>query len=422
MKTNIHLGDCLSVMRSMPDNSVDLIYLDPPFFTQKQQKLRTRDRTREFSFDDTWGSISQYAEFLHTRIREMRRLLKSTGSIFFHCDKTASHIARLVLDDIFSSSHFRSEIIWHYRRWSNTARNLLPAHQTLLFYTKTKDYKFNQIMTEYSASTNIDQILQKRCRDTHNKSIYERDSRGEIVFNGGKKGVPLSDVWEIPFLNPKAKERTGYPTQKPVLLLERIIQLCTDLGDVVLDPFCGSGTTLVAAKLLQRNYMGIDSSSDAIALTTKRLDTPMKSRSTLLELGRQSYETASDYAFSFLKNVDCVPVHRNSGIDAILRQTYRGGPVPVRVQRPQETVHQAASALWKSAKTKQANLMIVISTGDQPDLGFSLQFPPGLVVVESVPYAIDKILSEEHTSFEENAILQQAPCTQTARSRADNNQ
>ncbi len=163
-----------------------------------------------------------------------------------------------LLDEVFGSENFRSEIIWHYRRWSNSQRGLLPAHQTILYYSKTDTYTFNEKLTEYSLATNVDQILQRRSRDDSNKSVYDRDENGNVVSNGPKRGVPLSDVWDIPFLNPKAKERTGYPTQKPLLLLERIISLATNEGDCVLDPFCGSGTTLVAAQSLNRTAMGVD--------------------------------------------------------------------------------------------------------------------------------------------------------------------
>ncbi|MEW6733638.1 MAG: site-specific DNA-methyltransferase, partial [Acidobacteriota bacterium] len=270
MSLQIFLADCLDIVREFHSNTIDLIYIDPPFFTQKIHKLGTRDRKKQFSFSDLWSSSSEYAEFLFTRLKEFYRLLKPTGSIFFHCDHNASHIARLLLDEVLGRDMFRAEIIWYYRRWSNSQRTLLPSHQNIYFYSKSVDYKFHEILQEYSASTNVDQILQKRKRDKSGKAIYARDENGDPINNGYKKGVPLSDVWDIPLLNPKAKERVGYPTQKPILLLERIIQIATDAGDLVLDPFCGSGTTLVAAQLLNRNSIGIDISSEAIEITRSR--------------------------------------------------------------------------------------------------------------------------------------------------------
>ena len=187
------------------------------------------------------------------------------------------------MDEIFGSDYFQSEIIWTFKRWSNSKIGLLPAHQNIFFYSKTSNFKFNKIFTDYSYTTNIDQILQNRKRDEFGKSVYDNDENGDIKLNLEKKGVPLSDVWDIPFLNPKANERVGYPTQKPVILLKKIIELVTSEGDLVVDPFCGSGTTLVAAKLLNRNFIGIDISEDAVELANNRVANPMETRSNLLK-------------------------------------------------------------------------------------------------------------------------------------------
>lgn len=248
------LNDCLKTMKMMKDESVDVIYLDPPFFTQRKQTGRLKNSEKILEFNDSWKSIDEYMEFMKARLVEMRRVLKKTGSIFLHCDKTASHYLRVLLDQVFGMDKFQSEIIWAYRRWSNSKKGLLNAHQNIYFYSKTNNFKFNTLYTDYSATTNIDQILQQRERDKNGKCVYKKDKNGNIVSEREKKGVPLSDIWEIPFLNPKAKERVGYPTQKPILLIERIIKISSDEGDVILDPFCGSGTTLVAAELLKRNY------------------------------------------------------------------------------------------------------------------------------------------------------------------------
>jgi site-specific DNA-methyltransferase (adenine-specific) len=229
------LGDSLETMKKISTESIDLVYLDPPFFTNRHHSAITRDRTKKFSFSDVWNDLSEYADFMEIRLKEVHRVLKNSGSVFVHCDKSANFLLRLLLDNTFGVDQFRSEIIWTYRRWSNSAKGLMPAHQTILFYSKTGNFKFNRIYCAYSETTNVDQILQLRIRDSHGVSAYATDQKGEIIYCDEKKGVPLSDVWEIPFLNPKAKERTGYPTQKPILLLERIIELATDPGDVVLE-------------------------------------------------------------------------------------------------------------------------------------------------------------------------------------------
>ena len=311
MKAELFQGDCIDIIRELSADSINLVYLDPPFFTRKTHRLLTRDRKRAFSFDDVWSSQSEYAGFLHDRLKEIKRVLHPAGSIFFHCDRNATHIVRFLLDELFGAGNFRSEIIWHYRRWSNSQENLLPAHQTIFYYTKSDSYTFNTVYRDYSAATNVDQILQRRKRDAHGKSVYDRDENGDFIPGGSKKGVPLSDVWHIPYLNPKAKERVGYPTQKPVLLLERIIRLASNENDLILDPFCGSGTTLVAATLLNRRSIGIDISSDAIEISQRRLAKPVRSESNLLKSGRDAYRTADQEALALLKGLDIVPVQRN---------------------------------------------------------------------------------------------------------------
>jgi len=355
-------GDCLDQMRTIQECSIDLIYLDPPFFTERKHKLTNRERTKEFSFDDTWGSGKGYAEFLKERIVIMKTLLKQEGSIFVHCDKSGEHIIRAILDSVFGSDNFQSEIIWSYKRWSNSKKGLLPSHQNIYFYSKSKDFKFNSIYTSYSETTNIDQILQRRTRDEHNKSIYDKDVDGNFKHGDVKKGVPLSDVWDIPYLNPKAKERVGYPTQKPLLLLEQIIKLVTNEGDVVLDPFCGSGTTCVAAKLLGRQYIGIDQSNEAVELSNSRIGNPIKTESNLMKNGRNSYLNADQIALSLLSGIDFNPVQRNKGIDAILVEQFDNTPILVRVQKDNEPLEEAASLLAKAMKTKKSKKSFLIQT------------------------------------------------------------
>ncbi|MYA47996.1 MAG: site-specific DNA-methyltransferase [Rhodothermaceae bacterium] len=355
-------GDCLTELNKVEHESIDLIYIDPPFFTQTVHRLATRDGEKNYLFADIWKSEHEYANYIFQRLCKLQGKLKSTGSVFFHCDKSASHIIRLMLDCVFGAENFQSEIIWHFRRWSNTKRGLLNSHQTIYFYSKGTDFKFFPKYQSYSASTNIDQIMQKRSRDHRDKSVYARGEDGEVISNGTKKGVPLNDVWEIPFLNPKAKERVGYPTQKPVLLLKRIIELVTESGDTVLDPFCGSGTTLVAAKMLDRNAVGIDIAHEAVELAKQRLATPVISHSALLEKGRTSYETHDSEAGAYLQGIEYIPVQRNKGIDGLLKYDIQGIPVFIRVQRGSETQEEAAEALRKASQGKGKCLGIVVAT------------------------------------------------------------
>lgn len=359
---SVILGDSLDELKNINDNSIDLIYLDPPFFTQKTQKSKNKDNTKEYSFTDTWNSIEEYQLYIKLRLIECKRVLKNTGSIFLHCDKIASHYLRVALDEVFGMKNFRSEIIWTYKRWSNSKKGLLNNHQNIYFYSKTKDFKFNTFYTDYSASTNVDQILHDRVRNKDSKSIYKTDGDGKPVIGKKKNGVPLSDVWNIPYLNPKAKERTGYPTQKPILLLEQIIKIATDKGDVVLDPFCGSGTTLVAAKLLDRNYIGIDMSKDAVELTKERLENPIKTNSQLLEKGEDKYLNKSEKELAILNSLNAVVVQRNKGIDGFLKDYYKEKPVSIKIQKETESFEEAKYNLLKSSKSKECILKILIKT------------------------------------------------------------
>ena len=357
-------GDCKTELKKIKSDSIDLIYLDPPFFTQRKQSQKTRDNSKEYSFEDTWDSIKDYTNYIEERLVECKKVLKDSGSIFLHCDKSASHHLRIALDNVFGSNNFQSEIIWTYRRWSNSKKGLLNSHQAIYFYSKTSEFKFNQVFEGYSPSTNIDQIFQKRARDQNGKTKYKSDIEGKCELMEDKKGVPLSDVWDIPYLNPKANERVGYPTQKPILLLEKIIQLVTDVDDIVLDPFCGSGTTLVAAKLLNRKYIGFDISEDAVNLANERIANPIKTDSNLLKNGKDSYLNQSPEVLQILKEIDAMPVQRNKGIDGFLRVNDSTKPIPIKIQRFDETLEKAQQLLVQASSKNGFKTKILIKTNN----------------------------------------------------------
>ena len=356
----LYNDDCINILRKMDKCCIDMIYLDPPFFTQKKQKLSNSNGKR-YEFSDSWESRHTYLEYMRIRLLEMKRVLKETGNLFLHCDTYASHYLKVLLDEIFHEKNFRSEIIWIYKRWSNSQKGLIPNHQTILFYSKSDKFNFNTLYCNYSATTNIDQILQERERNELGKVVYKRDKNGDIINSKEKKGVPMSDVWDIPFLNPKAKERTGYPTQKPIELLERIIKIGSNENDLILDPFCGSGTTLVSAKLLNRNYIGIDINSKAIALTKQRLDTPTKTNSILLKKGIDAYQTKTEKELSILKQFDCDIVQRNNGIDAFLKKHYLDAPVAIKIQKDSESLQEAIVLLNEACRKKKCSFTILIT-------------------------------------------------------------
>lgn len=383
---NIYNMDCLEGMKKLENESIDLIYLDPPFFTQKKQKLTSKIGI-EYFFEDSWHDINEYLEFLKIRFFEMKRILKKDGNIFVHCDKIANHKIRILLEEVFGKDNFRAEIIWSYKRWSNSKKGLLEGHQNIYHFSKSSEFRFNILYQEYSPSTNIDQILQIRERDKKGKSIYKKNQDGDIVYGSNKKGVPLNDVWQIPFLNPKAKERVGYPTQKPIELLENILKIASKEGDIVLDPFLGSGTTAVTAKLLKRNFIGFDINSNAIGLAQLRLKELVKTESKLLKNGLESYENKTENQKKILARFECNIVQRNKGIDAILKEKIDDKLVGIKIQDKNETLKDTENLLQKVMKNKNFIFGIIVKTHD--DL-FQHTVSDNIIIIDDIDYLISR--------------------------------
>lgn len=272
------LGDCLAVLPELAAGSVDLIYLDPPFNTNNRQKTVTA------AYEDAFGTPANYIAYMRPRVQALQRALAPHGSLFFHCDWRTSHHVRVMLDETFagetgdgrrqmesavrlSSSVFRpfvNEIIWHYGLGAARARRqLLTKHDVIFWYANGPDYVFNLIREAPTAA-----MLAKYCHIEEDGQRYMMSYGRRYYLKGGK---PLDDVWRIPAIAPTSGERVGYPTQKPLALLKRIVQLASNPGDCVLDPFCGSGTTLVAAQQAGRKGIGIDANPQAIDIATARL-------------------------------------------------------------------------------------------------------------------------------------------------------
>lgn len=268
MPNTLHNADCLDALSAMSPASVQLIYLDPPFNTNAVR------RTQDAVYDDAFGTPADYIAYMRPRVQQMRRVLAPNGSLFFHCDWRTSHHVRLMLDDIFLPSPlgggvgggggFINEIIWHYGLGASKARRqLLTKHDTIFWYANSPDYTFNLMRAEPTPAM----LAKYRHTDEHGNRYMNSYGR-RYTLKGGK---PLDDVWTIAAIAPTSKERAGYPTQKPLSLLRRIIQLASNEGETVLDPFCGSGTTLVAAQQLHRQWIGIDANPQAIAIAQTRL-------------------------------------------------------------------------------------------------------------------------------------------------------
>jgi site-specific DNA-methyltransferase (adenine-specific) len=296
----LYYGDNLDVLRRyIKDETIDLIYLDPPFKSEQDYNVLfaeqngSRAAAQIKAFEDTWRwdqataksyqetvetgpqSVSQVMQAFYTflggsdmmaylammapRLVELRRRLKPTGSIYLHCDPTASHYLKLLMDAVFGPNRFGNEIVWSYRTGGVSKRTFARKHDTILFYTKSDPYLFN---TQYYKSWQL-----KQYKYTEKYPEYY-DEQKKMWYHL----AVCRDVWEdINPIGTSAKERLGYPTQKPEALLERIIMTSSNEGDVILDPFCGCGTAIVVAEQLKRRWIGIDITHLAVALMKHRL-------------------------------------------------------------------------------------------------------------------------------------------------------
>ena len=287
----IWTGDNLTIMRGMNSQSIDLIYLDPPFNSNADYAAPVGSAAAGAAFRDTWGlddinlawhglikyehpglydmllavrrihgdSMMSYLIYMTPRLMEMHRILKDTGSIYLHCDPTASHYLKLIMDAIYGKENYRNEIVWGYAGGGVPKKDYPRKHDTILRYTKSKDWVFSVERKPYGS------------HGIHGRRATDRGGTRSIELN--PNGTPINDWWEDikPLIN-WSQERTGYPTQKPVALLERIISASSNPGGMVLDPFCGCATACVAAQRLDREWVGIDISDKAAELVELRME------------------------------------------------------------------------------------------------------------------------------------------------------
>jgi DNA modification methylase len=262
---------------STADTRATLVYLDPPFFTGREHTLVERKRTatgierhESEGFDDRWSSLDEYLAVLFDRIVTARELLLPEGCLVLHVDPKTSHYLKILCDEVFGQGAFASEIVWRYRRWPAKTKNFQRVHDVLLRYVRdpAAEPRFQQLYEPLAASTLATWGTRKQRAVTDDSGRRLRSS----TTKEASPGTPLGDVWDIGIIAPVAKERTGYPTQKPEALLERLLEACTCPGDLVVDPYCGSGTTLAVAARLGRRAIGIDQNRRALTLTKRRLE------------------------------------------------------------------------------------------------------------------------------------------------------
>ena len=317
----IWTGDNLKIMRGMNSDCIDLIYLDPPFNSNRVYEAPIGSKAAGAAFRDMWTpsdlderehqylkakslatytvieavkqthgkSMMSYLTFMANRLLEMHRVLKETGTIYLHCDTTAGHYLKVLMDSIFNPGNFRNELVWHYGKMSNSSKNFPANHDTIFRYTKSDKFVFNPIKggeseykTRFSRFLTGNKVLYGRVKHLRDKLISMRCRKvsrelgrdledSDVLYDFDKEFKIQSDVIYVPTIKGNSAERTGYPTQKPLALLKKIILASSNEGDLVFDPFCGCATTLVAASRLRRKWVGCDLSQLTVKLVNDRI-------------------------------------------------------------------------------------------------------------------------------------------------------
>jgi len=295
----IYCGDNLIMLKEIPSGSVDLIYIDPPFNSNRNYEVFWGDTQEKRAFSDRFGDAKAYLDYMRPRIMELYRVLKKTGSFYYHCDWHASHYVKIMLDEVFGFNNFQDEIVW--RRTFNVgsskalAKKFPISTDSIFYYVKSANYTFNTERRRYaeSALKRYDKVDEKGrfmwvpLKTVSEKRLKELRESGEIregkdlkyprykKYFDPVKGPVVDNLWDdigqLPTREKFEAERIGYPTQKPLALLERIINVSSNPGDIVLDAFCGCGTTLAASQKLNRKWIGIDISPTACRVMSQRL-------------------------------------------------------------------------------------------------------------------------------------------------------
>lgn len=334
----IYCGDNLEKLRDLPDGCVDLIYIDPPFNSNRNYEVFWGETKEKRAFEDRHASTQAYIEFMRPRCVELARVLKKTGSFYYHCDWHASHYVKVMLDQIFGESQFQAEIVWKRSSAHSDSQRYGINHDSIFFYTRGRQWTWNKQYTPYDDAYVAQNYRYKdadgrrfRVSDmTANKPggdvSYEwarpngrkvkpykgrywayskekmraMDAAGQIYYRttgmpmlkhylDEMPGVPLQTFWDdIKPVISGSGQRIGFPTQKPLALLDRIIRASSNEGDIVLDAFCGCGTALVAAQSMHRQWIGLDTSPTACRVMAKRLrdDCGLQENEKLWRVGR----------------------------------------------------------------------------------------------------------------------------------------
>jgi DNA modification methylase len=313
----VYCGDNLEQLAKLPDACVDLVYIDPPFNSNRNYEVFWGETKEKRAFEDRHASTQAYIDYMRPRCVQLARVLKKTGSFYYHCDDHASHYVKKMLDEVFGPNNFQSEIIWKRTGARGDGYGWNQVHDTIFFFSGSEDFTFHRQFEEYDEEYlatkyryddgdgrkyRLDNMTSPNPRPNmtyewkgfppppkgwrySRETMTELDAEGRIWYPTDKthrpqlkryldemKGVAMGSVWtDINPVNSQAQERLGYPTQKPLALLERIVNASSNPNDIVLDAFCGCGTALVAAQNLGRQWIGIDISPTACRVMAKRL-------------------------------------------------------------------------------------------------------------------------------------------------------
>lgn len=318
LNRTLYHGENLDFLRGMNSETVDLVATDPPFKKGRDFHATPDSLAAGAKFEDRWSwdddvheewvdqlhddwrgvyevidaakhaagmDMAAFLCWLGVRVIEMHRVLAPTGSLYLHIDHTAHAWTKAMLDAIFGRKQFRNEIVWGYRRWPAKSKHFQRMHDTILRYTRSDTFIWNQQYDQLSPSS-IKQWQGKRRVDVVDTVTGRRHS---VTEDSESQGVPMRDVWELSVVHPASKEHTGYPTQKPLALYERIVKASSNEGDMVLDPFAGCATTPVAAERLGRQWVGMDVWDGAFDVVKQRME---DNRQLLGDIPEIHYSTA----------------------------------------------------------------------------------------------------------------------------------
>jgi DNA modification methylase len=438
------LGDCLEVLKTIENESIDLIYLDPPFFSNRNYEVIWGDDGEIRSFQDRWsGGIDHYISWLKERVEELYRVLKSTGSLFLHCDWHAnSYIRTEILDKIFGYQNFKGEIIWQRHNAHNDAKKKLAVlTDTIWYYSKSEKLTYNAIYGKHSDEykdnfyrfDDNDGRGKYRLADMASPNPrpnmmyewkgysfpekgwrYEKETmqklhdEGRIFYptlkNGNpdytkrlclkryleeQKGSLLGNFWiDINNVQSQAKERIGYPTQKPEALLERIIKMASNEGDTVLDPFIGGGTTSAVAEKLGRCWIGIDQSVQAVKVSEFRLQAQLDlfSKPFIVQLHKYDYDTlrykdAFEFEGWIIQQFGGVPHTKQRGDLGLDGKTKDG--IPIQVKRS-DNIGRNVIDNFLSAVQRNDKKLFEKSKDENKPIGFIIAFSFGKGAIEEV--------------------------------------